>query len=93
MDAFREAMNDCRLHYLGFAGGPFTCERGRSTDTLVRERLDRMLADSQWRVLFPRARVIHLAHYCSDNSPILLNAEAADNDAVGDQAFKFDPCC
>lgn len=47
MQAFRDALDDCNLFYLGFVGDIFTWRRGR-----IREILDPTVCDRRWSNLF-----------------------------------------
>ncbi|EPS70147.1 hypothetical protein M569_04615, partial [Genlisea aurea] len=72
MQSFRQALNDCSLHDLGYCGFPFTwCNNRKSPDT-VRARLDRAVATKEWSHLYPRAIVKHLPHGSSDHLPLLV---------------------
>ncbi|KAH1083923.1 hypothetical protein J1N35_023684 [Gossypium stocksii] len=44
MHAFRSILENCNLHDLGFVGRWFTWERGKFSDTNIREHLDRGMA-------------------------------------------------
>lgn len=44
IDAFREAVELCDIHDLGFHGSSFTWRCGNDLNTIIRERLDRFLA-------------------------------------------------
>ncbi|KAJ4828997.1 hypothetical protein Tsubulata_031728 [Turnera subulata] len=68
---FREWISDCHLTDLGFKGPRFTWFRG-----LIRRRLDRMLANDQWRARFDDASVFHLLRVKSDHRPLLLKKVA-----------------
>ncbi|XP_056690135.1 uncharacterized protein [Spinacia oleracea] len=46
MEAFRRAIENCEYRDLGFKGNIFTWQRGTSVNTIVRERLDRYIADT-----------------------------------------------
>lgn len=65
---FREALEECDLHDLGFIGDAFTWQNHHhDASSYIRERLDRAVANSAWRVRFPLVRVIngdprHLVH-------------------------------
>ncbi|XP_010694404.1 uncharacterized protein LOC104907208 [Beta vulgaris subsp. vulgaris] len=72
MDAFRNTIDDCELRDLGYKGSVFTWQRGNSMATLVKERLDRFLANNGWMAMFPYSEVIHFPIYKSDHAPILL---------------------
>jgi endonuclease/exonuclease/phosphatase family metal-dependent hydrolase len=68
MQAFRDALMDCDLEDLGFQGEKFTWKRGR-----IRERLDHVICNGSWVMMYPMARVHHLAYIRSDHLPILLD--------------------
>ncbi|OEL18601.1 hypothetical protein BAE44_0020380 [Dichanthelium oligosanthes] len=93
MDRFREALEDCSLTDLGFMGDPFTwCNNCHNSDGYIRERLDRAVADIDWRSRFPSYRVINGEPRHSDHRPIIvvLNEEEG---AIGSQAapaFRFE---
>lgn len=71
--AFREVVQDCELHDLGFSGAPFTYDNKRAGRANVKVRLDRALADDRWRHIFLDASVVHLVSPCSDHLPILVH--------------------
>jgi hypothetical protein len=70
MQAFRDALDDCGLEDLGFIGEKFTWKRGR-----IRERLDRVVANSAWLVMHPGAIVQHMDYTKSDHRPIILDTD------------------
>lgn len=72
MLAFRDAISDCHLDDMGFEGATFTWFSTRNGG--IKERLDRVLANCEWRSLFPQATVHHLEPCSSDHLPILLEA-------------------
>lgn len=72
MDEFRNVIDEFGLLDLGFKGSIFTWQRGLSMETLVKERLDRFLANHEWGLMFSYAEVIHFPIYKSDHAPILL---------------------
>lgn len=49
MATFREVLEDCGLVDLGFMGLPFTYDNVRDGDANVKVRLDREVADTNWR--------------------------------------------
>jgi hypothetical protein len=55
-----------------FVGNPFTWTNKRPARANVKERLDRALANADWRILFPNAKVKHFPIIKSDHAPILL---------------------
>ncbi|XP_057249396.1 uncharacterized protein LOC130590838 [Beta vulgaris subsp. vulgaris] len=88
---FREVMDSCRLRDLGYEGQWWTWERGRSSNTRVRERLDRFVATSDWLELFPQATVTHLLRYKSDHCPIVVRlSPRRKHQGAGRRGFKFE---
>ena len=63
---------------LGFFGNPFTWSNKRQGNYLIKERLDRGLATSQWIHLFSHFSVQHLLAYSSDHNLIILDTTASD---------------
>lgn len=82
MDGFRQVLSTCDLADLGFEGPAFTWCNGRTGGTMIRERLDRCVANGSWLASFPMARVYHLGGTSSDHLPILLDLEGG-NASVG----------
>ena len=86
MEKFRQTLEDCDLHDLGFVGDVFTWKNHHfSATSYIRERLDRAVANSAWRCLFPLVRVINGEPRHSDHRPIIVE--------VGDRedARKYKP--
>lgn len=90
MQAFRDCISDCDLNGLNFRGGSFTWCRGKSRNTLIMERLDRMLATVAWFDLYPNYYAQHFPIYRSDHGPILLYAIHSIDDSITDIPFKFE---
>ncbi|GKV15133.1 hypothetical protein SLEP1_g25935 [Rubroshorea leprosula] len=74
MDAFAEAINYCAFKELGFKGPRFTFMRKIHGD-LIKERLDRVLMNSEWLDMFLGAFSHHLLALRSDHAPILVMAD------------------
>ncbi|KAL8491099.1 hypothetical protein ACS0TY_022939 [Phlomoides rotata] len=75
MEAFWETASTLGLQDLGFSGYNFTWSNGRVGDANIQVRLDRALANSDWRSLFLGARVIHLPRFNSDHSHIIVRCD------------------
>ncbi|KAL2896214.1 hypothetical protein RDABS01_037998 [Bienertia sinuspersici] len=93
MDHFRECLEECRLRDLGYSGHMFTWERGATSRSKVRERLDRYVATIPWCSRFPNFEVTHLARYKSDHCPIVLTAKnRSGKQRRRKKGFKFETC-
>ncbi|CAM8915895.1 unnamed protein product [Rhodiola kirilowii] len=88
MDQFKRVLCDCDLFDLGYKGNKFTYSNRRQGPAEVKCRLDRALADSNWRNLFMSASVQHLVTYHSDHCPILLRWCGAQ--MRRDKLFRFE---
>jgi hypothetical protein len=76
MDRFREAMVDCELQDLGFEGDVYTWRNNnRRAQGYVRERLDRALANMEWRAHFATVHVLNGDPRHSDHRPIIISTE------------------
>ena len=73
MMGFQQTLLHCGLVDLGFNGYRFTWRNSRVGSTFVEERLDRVVATSEWREMFPRTKVRHIPASYSDHYPILMD--------------------
>ncbi|XP_028114340.1 uncharacterized protein LOC114312309 [Camellia sinensis] len=72
MEAFRKVLGDCNLSNMGYIGNCFTwCNNRRNA--VVRESLDRWLANDEWQGLFSLASCFHLTSTTSDHASILVD--------------------
>lgn len=69
---FLNFMEDTGVQDAGFAGNIYTWCNNRSAPDTIWKRLDRMLYNSEWFVLFNRTTVTHLAISGSDHAPLLI---------------------
>lgn len=69
---FSQVLKHCGLFDLGATGNLFTWFQKPEGFGLVSKRLDRALADCNWRNKFPEAYLVNLGRQNSDHSPILL---------------------
>lgn len=81
---FQEALEDCQLCDLGFKGPKFTWNNGRDGAAFMKERLDRVVANSEWRSMFDAMDVTILASRSSDHHPLYI----ALNHEVGPERRK-----
>ena len=92
---FRDVLEGCNLYDLGFSGPKFTWRNGQEGQRHVQERLDRFVADEEWRRNFEKARVDHLGFWGSDHRALLLRLKP-HQDIMGRRfkrkiAFRFEP--
>jgi hypothetical protein len=85
---FREALADCELTDLGFNGRPYTYDNGH--DSNVKVRLDRDVADPNWRDLFGNVKVLHLVSSRSDHCPILVEVVKEYWEHQNQRIFRYD---
>ncbi|GMI85899.1 hypothetical protein HRI_002259200 [Hibiscus trionum] len=90
MRGFRNVLEDCGLFDLGYYGPWFTWEKGRLEATLIRERLDRGVANDGWWNLFPNVSVCHLTHSFSDHCPLMLTTGGGDAESNRTWHFRFE---
>jgi exonuclease III len=69
---FRSTLTLCGLQDLGYEGDIFTWTNKNQGDQLIKARLDRFLATSEWINCYPNYTNHHLIRYKSDHSPIML---------------------
>ncbi|XP_075633693.1 uncharacterized protein LOC142606189 [Castanea sativa] len=91
LDAFRKALELCRLVDLGFVGYLYTWNNRRPGTANTRERLDRAVANEAWKVKFPGTTVTHIILHASDHLPLILQNHAAPRQNTRrDRGFKFE---
>jgi hypothetical protein len=72
---FTDFMDGYGMIDLGFCGNLYTWSNHRQGSNLIKERLDRGIANSTWINSFPSYSVVHLPAHTSDHSPLLLNSK------------------
>jgi hypothetical protein len=72
MFEFKNCLNACSTIDLGFSDPKFTWSNYHDVSSLIMERLDRALANPDWRILFPETTVSYLTQTHSDYCPFLL---------------------
>uniref|UniRef100_A0A2N9FGJ6 CCHC-type domain-containing protein n=1 Tax=Fagus sylvatica TaxID=28930 RepID=A0A2N9FGJ6_FAGSY len=87
----------CSAVDLGFSSNKFNWCNRRWGKGCIRERLDRSIASTEWRVLFPKTVLYHLRAIRSDHAPLLLDTNPCD--FFSPRPFRFeaawlrDPSC
>jgi hypothetical protein len=94
MEASRRALEDAQLSDLGFVGDPFTWRNNwHVADGYIWERLDRVVANVEWRCMFPLFKIINGDPYNSDHRPVIavLNEQSKITDrSEAEPVFRFE---
>ena len=75
MEDFRVALDECNLANLGFHGYKFIWNNKRLGIANARERLDRIVANREWKEKFSVIFMNNLFSHASDHLPLLLQFE------------------
>lgn len=90
MPAFRVVLADCDLTDLGFVGLPFTYDNGRDGNANVKVRLDRVVANTDWRDMFGEATLHHLVSSRFDHCPLLLEIKKEGCERHKPRIFRYE---
>lgn len=74
---------------LRFSGPRYTLSNKWHGAALIREQFDRSIANTDWRLLFPRATITHFSCIGSDYGAIILDTFGDQN--CGLRPFTFEP--
>lgn len=92
MRNFRNSLQDCGLHDLGFVGERFTFSNKRRGTAETKVRLDRAVVNRDWKRIFPDANLRVGFANASDHCPIILSTDAAKtHESRPVQSFRFEP--
>ncbi|XP_023915655.2 uncharacterized protein LOC112027215 [Quercus suber] len=75
MEEFRMALDFCNLADLGFIIYKYTWNNKRPGAANTKERLDRAVANAEWRGRFQASTVTHLFSHASDHRPLVLQTK------------------
>jgi hypothetical protein len=90
MDAFQQVLNRCQLFDLGYKGAKYTWSNFREGSGFVKERLDRGVANTGWRDLFPDAEVCVEEVTWLDHTPLALCTERIDTKKGRTRHFRYE---
>lgn len=85
---FNGFINDCETISLSVAGIPFTWCNGHRDNSVIYERLDRVLVNPNWLKLYPNCTLHNLPIRRSDHGPIFLSCQSRKRN--NPRAFKFE---
>lgn len=94
---FIDFMDGYGMIDLGLCRNPYTWSNHRHVSSLIKEHLDRGIANCNWINFFPAYSVVHLLAHTSDHSLLLLNSNLPVQSLP--QPFRFeafwtqDPTC
>ena len=92
MQAFQETLDDCALTDMGYFGPKFTWSNCQEEDALIKERLDREVANLEWRNYYPNAEVEVGVAVNSDHAPLFLNLLGTMGATRRRKRFHFEAC-
>jgi hypothetical protein len=92
MAGFREVVDVCDFHDLGFSGVPFTWDNGQNGEANVKVRLDRMLADPEFLALYGSTTVRHIPTPKSDHCMLAVKIQKLSEPHVmgGPRPFMYE---
>lgn len=88
-DAFGNMLDKCGMVDLNTTGGRFTWHRNCKGNRTIAKKLDRAVANIQWRMSFPEAFVEVLCCFHSDHNPIFLRLGGLPQER-GPRPFRFE---
>ncbi len=87
-EELRNFLGNCNLIDLGFKGNSFTWTNKRMGRDNIKERLDRAVANVEWKRLFPKATIKHLPMLSSNHAPLVINSH--EDIPNGPKPFRFE---
>jgi hypothetical protein len=90
MQDFRDTLQFCDLHDLGYSGLPWTYNNKQEGRKNVKVRLDRAVANQAWNNLFSAAKVQHIISSRSDHLPIILQLGKLEVNSLGNTRGRYE---
>ena len=90
IQGFREAVDVCMLLDIGYSGRFWTFEKKVRGGSYTKVRLDRALANADWRARFPLADLTHLTAASSDHSHILMRLNREQPSSRQPKPFRYE---
>jgi hypothetical protein len=91
MQLFRNVLETCNLHDLGYRGAKYTWTNCRYGGGFIKERIDRVVANTEWSAIYREVVVDVLAARSSDHKPILVNFGLGERfQPMKHRRFKFE---
>ncbi|XP_058755376.1 uncharacterized protein LOC131628564 [Vicia villosa] len=89
---FHNAVEEFNLTDISIEGYQFTWTKSIGTPHMIKERLDRAMAKTQWLELFLNTRLLNLMASHSDHNPIILHTDPTERHCYR-YSFKFENKC
>jgi hypothetical protein len=90
MEAFKNTLEFCALHELGYWGPKFTWCNYREGNNFIKEKLDRVVANSDWFTKFPMAEVVFDLVTSSDHSTIWITLKKHELGRKYQRIFQYE---
>ncbi|KAM7255196.1 hypothetical protein ACFE04_020437 [Oxalis oulophora] len=90
MESFRMVLEDCGLREIQSEGPWFTWKNNNREGNEIFEKLDRVVVNDSWSLLFPDAAVAILASSISDHLPVMLNTQKLMGWQARLKGFRFE---
>ena len=90
IEAFRDALSFCELADLGCRGAKFTWNNGQEGEFFIPARLDRGIANSEWRALYPEVNISTEVVLNSDHMPLLFSLDAIGHGGGRKRMFRYE---
>lgn len=89
---FQLALGNCDLSDLGYKGPKYTWSNCRDSQTFIKERLDRGVANSVWCELYSDAELIVEASTASDHAVLVMCLQGRQHGYSQNNRFWFEAC-
>ncbi|XP_035548719.1 uncharacterized protein LOC108982475 [Juglans regia] len=93
MERFREALEFCEFSDQGYQGSKFAWSNRRERGEFTKERLDRVLGNNYWPMIFGSTAVQVLPAQTSDHSPLFIScANDEEKERRNVKLFRYEAC-
>jgi hypothetical protein len=91
MSVFKQVLEECNFSDMGHKGAKFTWNNGQSDEGYIKERLDRVVRNNEWRGLFSEVTVHILPSRVSNHKPLLITLLRHEEEChIFSKGFKFE---
>ena len=90
MKDFKNTLEVCELHYLGYIGPKFTWNNGCKGGEFTKERFDRITATTNWCTMYPKVEINVGEELSSDHCPIHMVFRGNDSCTRRHRVFRYE---